>query len=142
MEHLAIHLYVTMAKIHYVIESTVKWKAYVQEMVIKEATPTVIMCIKGLILASIPQVGEEWVKHGVVQLVEDGAEGGLVPVQVPIKLWARAGQCLHEWSVSQTLLLAISPLGYWCYILRLPHCFELIRATTMMLLQTASLTVL
>jgi len=76
--HLAVHpRATTTARIHHVIEPTVEREARVKDMVIKESTPTVTMCIKGSISTSMPRVGEEWVGHGVVKPPEDGAEDGL-----------------------------------------------------------------
>jgi len=64
--HLAVHPRATTAVIRHVIEPTVEREARVKEMVIKKATPTLTMCIKGSISTSTPRVGEEWVGHGVV----------------------------------------------------------------------------
>ena len=63
--------------IRHVVKPTVEREARIKEMVIKETTPTLTMCIKSSISTSMPRVGEEWVGHGVVKLPEDGAEDGL-----------------------------------------------------------------
>jgi len=84
--HLAVHPRATTARIHHVIEPTVKREACAKDIVIKEAAPTLVICIT--VAISTPRVGEDWVERLVKRILqppEDGLEdseriskGGLV----------------------------------------------------------------
>jgi hypothetical protein len=61
----------------------VKREARAEAVVIKEAAPTLTVCI--VVAISTPRVREEWVEHGIVYLAKDGleeperiGEGGMV----------------------------------------------------------------
>src|SRR5713226_3437438 len=88
--HLAVHPRATTARIHHVIEATVEREARAKKMVIKEAVPTLTMCI--MVAISTPRVEGEWVtgKHGVLQVAKDGLEDperiGKVGLVRPAKL--------------------------------------------------------
>jgi len=60
---LTVHPRATTASVYPVVKPTLKWEAHADDIVIKEATPTLVVCIMAAF--STPRIREEWVGHGV-----------------------------------------------------------------------------